>query len=130
MNIPEYIQYRGWTTQQYAEWAKISISQAYAHRNLLQKPHKRFILILEFMTDNLITLEHVNKSYEDKEIEMKSKMKMKEPKKMKKVMKEFKMGKLHSGSKKGAKVKSKKQAVAIGLSEARKAGEKVSKKKY
>lgn len=33
-------------------------------------------------------------------------------------MREFKKGKLHSGSKKGPKVKSKKQAVAIALSEA------------
>ena len=34
------------------------------------------------------------------------------------VMKEYKAGKLHSGSKKGPVVKSKKQAVAIALSEA------------
>ena len=37
-----------------------------------------------------------------------------------KVMSKFKKGKLHSGSKKGPKVKSKKQAVAIMLSEKRK----------
>lgn len=49
--------------------------------------------------------------------------------KIKKVMKEFSEEKLHSGSKKGPLVKSKEQAIAIGLSEARKAGEKVSKKK-
>lgn len=42
-------------------------------------------------------------------------------KKMEKVMHEFKEGALHSGSKKGPKVKSRKQAIAIGLSEARKA---------
>ena len=40
-------------------------------------------------------------------------------KKIEKVMKEFKQGKLHSGSKKGPKVKSRKQAVAIALSEQR-----------
>lgn len=40
--------------------------------------------------------------------------------KIEKVMKEFKSGKLHSGSKKGPEVKSRKQAVAIGMSEARK----------
>ena len=40
------------------------------------------------------------------------------PAKVKKVMKEFKAGTLHSGSKKGPVVKSKKQAVAIALSEA------------
>ena len=38
--------------------------------------------------------------------------------KVQKVMKEFKQGKLHSGSKKGPVVKSRKQAVAIALSEA------------
>ncbi len=35
-----------------------------------------------------------------------------------KVMREFKEGKLHSGSKTGPKVKSRKQAVAIAMSEA------------
>ena len=35
-----------------------------------------------------------------------------------KVMKEFKTGKLHTGSKKGPVVASKKQAIAIALSEA------------
>jgi hypothetical protein len=35
------------------------------------------------------------------------------------VMSEYKKGKLHSGSKKGPKVKSRKQAIAIALSEAR-----------
>jgi hypothetical protein len=44
--------------------------------------------------------------------------------KVEKVMKEYKSGKLHSGSKTGPVVKTKKQAVAIALSEA-----KVSKKK-
>ena len=38
--------------------------------------------------------------------------------KVQKVMKEFKTGKLHSGSKKGPVVKSRKQAVAIAMSEA------------
>jgi len=53
----------------------------------------------------------------------------KAPTKVKKVLKEFKEGKLHSGSKTGPKVKSRKQAVAIGLSEAREKGEKVAAKK-
>lgn len=48
-------------------------------------------------------------------------------KKVKKAMHEMKEGKLKSG-KSGKKVTSKKQAVAIGLSEARKAGGKVPKK--
>jgi hypothetical protein len=38
-------------------------------------------------------------------------------------MHEFKHGTLHSGSKSGPKVKDRKQAVAIAMSEARKAGE-------
>lgn len=41
--------------------------------------------------------------------------------KIEKVMGEFKHGKLHSGSKKGPAVKSKAQAVAIAMSEKRKA---------
>ena len=40
-----------------------------------------------------------------------------------KVMHEYKHGELHSGSKSGPKVKSRKQAVAIAMSEARKTGE-------
>lgn len=41
-------------------------------------------------------------------------------KKIADVMEEYKEGKLRSGSKKGPKVKSKKQAIAIALSEAKK----------
>ena len=44
--------------------------------------------------------------------------------KTEKVMREFKAGKLHSGSKTGPKVKSRKQAIAIALSEAGKAKKK------
>lgn len=40
--------------------------------------------------------------------------------KVEKTMHEFKHGKLHSGSKTGPKVKSRKQAVAIALNQARK----------
>ena len=40
------------------------------------------------------------------------------PKKVARVMREYKKGTLHSGSKKGPRVKSRKQAVAIALSEA------------
>lgn len=47
--------------------------------------------------------------------------------KVEKTMHEMKEGKLKSGS--GKKVTSKKQAIAIGLSEARKAGAKVPKKR-
>lgn len=48
--------------------------------------------------------------------------------KVKKVMHEYKEGKLHSGSKKGPVVQNKKQAVAIALSEARKKGARIPKK--
>ena len=48
--------------------------------------------------------------------------------KVKKVMDEMKEGKLKSG-RSGKKVTNRKQAIAIGLSEARKEGDKVPKKK-
>ena len=44
--------------------------------------------------------------------------------KVRTVMSEYKKGKLHSGSKKGPKVTSRKQAVAIAMSEGRKAARK------
>src|SRR5277367_6602939 len=49
---------------------------------------------------------------------------------IKKTMSEWKAGDLHSGSKHGPVVKSQAQAVAIGLSEERKAGHKVAKKHH
>jgi Family of unknown function (DUF6496) len=49
-------------------------------------------------------------------------------KKVEKAMHEMKRGTLRSGGS-GAKVKSRKQAIAIGLSEARREGKKVPKKK-
>ncbi|MBK9730128.1 MAG: hypothetical protein IPO83_02380 [Chitinophagaceae bacterium] len=50
--------------------------------------------------------------------------------KVEKVMHEYKNGELKSGKDgKGGKVKSRKQAIAIGLSEARKEGARVPKKK-
>ncbi len=54
------------------------------------------------------------------EVEVLRNMKTK-PSKIGKVMHEFKAGELHSGSKHGPKVTNKKQAVAIAMSEARKA---------
>lgn len=58
-----------------------------------------------------------------------AKEKSKGKKKVEKVMHEYAEGTLHSGSKKGPQVKSRKQAVAIALSEARKSGAKIPKKK-
>jgi hypothetical protein len=49
--------------------------------------------------------------------------------KVEQVLREFKHGGLHSGSKKGPMVKSRQQAIAIGLSEARKAGQSVPRRK-
>ena len=49
-------------------------------------------------------------------------------KKMKRTMHEYKHGELKSG-RSGKKVKSRKQAIAIGLSEARRAGANIPKKK-
>lgn len=57
----------------------------------------------------------------------KSKRSHKAEAKVKKVMREFKENKLHSGSKKGPLVKNPKQAIAISLSEA-KLSKKPSKK--
>lgn len=51
-------------------------------------------------------------------------------KKIKHVMHEFGEDKLHSGSKKGPLVHDRKQAVAIGIAEAKKRGEKVPKRKH
>jgi hypothetical protein len=48
-------------------------------------------------------------------------MKSKAQKKIKRVMGEYKSGSLHSGSKKGPKVSSRRQAVAIAISEAKRA---------
>jgi len=55
--------------------------------------------------------------------------KMSKPKaKVKKVMKEFKSDKLHSGSEKGPVVHNPKQAIAIALSEGKKAQKRKKKK--
>lgn len=59
---------------------------------------------------------------------MKKKSTGKKTGKISKVMKKFKHGDLHSGSKKGPVVEGRKQAVAIALSEARKSGAKIPKK--
>ena len=48
--------------------------------------------------------------------------------KVHKVMSEFKHGALHSGSKQGPEVTSRKQAIAIALNKARKKGKKVPRK--
>ena len=55
--------------------------------------------------------------------------KLEKKSKVSKVMHEYKEGKLHSGSKKGPEVTNPKQAMAIALSEARRVGEPIKKKK-
>lgn len=58
----------------------------------------------------------------------KNKYSAKAEKKIKKVMDEFGEGRLRSGSKKGRVVTNPKQAIAIGISEAKKRGMRVGKK--
>ena len=74
------------------------------------------------------SIKEAHKEKENKAKPKKEKKHVKKADKVEKVMKEFKEGKLHSGSKKGPEVTNPKQAIAIGLSEARKKGEKVSPK--
>lgn len=72
---------------------------------------------------------HIAKKSAPKKKHIVKKAVSKGKKKIEKVMHEFKENKLHSGSKKGPKVSNPKQAIAIALSEARKAGAKIPKKK-
>lgn len=60
---------------------------------------------------------------------MPSKYGKKASEKVEKAMHERKHGELHSGAASGKKVKSKKQAIAIGLNEAREEGAKVPPRK-
>lgn len=69
-----------------------------------------------FVNLNSIQQQHIMAKYSEKASE-----------KVEESVKEMKKGKLKTGS--GKKVTSRKQAIAIGLSEARKAGAKVPKKK-
>lgn len=65
---------------------------------------------------------------QEQERDMSSKYGAKAQKSVKNAMHEYKKGELKSG-KSGHKVKSRKQAIAIGLSEARKKGKKVPRKR-
>lgn len=73
--------------------------------------------------------EETNKNHKFNTKGNKMKKESKGEKKISKVMKEYKAGTLHSGSKKGPMVRNPRQALAIGLSEARTAGAKIPKKK-
>lgn len=68
-------------------------------------------------------IQNLNRSYSMDKGKSKGKMKIK------KVMTEFGKGELHSGSKKGQIVTNPKQGIAIALSEARKQGSKIPKKR-
>jgi len=72
--------------------------------------------------------QHVQQSIHPEETVMARKYSRGAQRKVKKVMKERKRGTLKSG-RSGKKVKNRKQAIAIGLAEARRAGKKVPKKK-
>ncbi|HTJ49073.1 MAG TPA: DUF6496 domain-containing protein [Cyclobacteriaceae bacterium] len=73
--------------------------------------------------------EHKKHEPKKKDHHKKNKYSKKAEKKIHKVMKEFDKGELHSGSKKGPVVESPKQAIAIGISEARRKGLKAGKRK-
>ena len=79
-------------------------------------------------TKKTATKKRAAKKTAKKKSAKKSSAKTTAQKKVKKVMHERKAGTLRSG-KSGKKVTSRKQAIAIGLSEARKAGAKVAKTK-
>jgi len=68
------------------------------------------------------------KKDEKKKVKNAPKKNDKKKAKIEKVMHEYKEGELKSGSKRGPKVKSRKQAVAIALSEARRVGKKRKRK--
>ena len=87
------------------------------------RPRRSWQKIVAELSNQIVELEK-KIAYRDRRIE---KMK-KGAGKVGKVMREYESGKLHSGSKKGPEVTSRKQAIAIGLSEARKAGAKIPKK--
>jgi len=91
--------------------------------------------VIKHLKDDIETFKH--EAAEDKKL-IKSLAKKKKPakkkmskgkKKIKRVMREGIEGKLHSGSKNGPIVTKRPQMIAIALSEARKAGAKIPKKK-
>ena len=93
--------------------------------------------VMKHLKDDIKTFKHesaedkklmksIKDAHKEKNPKKKEKAKKPSPKtkwakdKVEKVMHEWKEGELHSGSKKGPKVKSQKQAVAIALNSARK----------
>ena len=71
----------------------------------------------------------IKKVHEKEEKHPRKKRVSKGERKIERTMEEYKEGKLHSGSKKGPLVKNRKQAIAIALSEARKAKASIKKKR-
>ena len=115
MDIKEYLEKNHITIQNYAIMAKISVRAAASHKNRKCLPREKLGRKLEKMTKGEITWEDIKKTYEK---EQKMKKDTKGQSKIKKVMHEMKAGKLHSGSKKGPLITSRKQAQAVALSEA------------
>jgi hypothetical protein len=85
-------------------------------------------VITTHVRNTLIALSVPQTDYPTEETVMARKYSKKASKKVEKAMHERKRGKLKSGGS-GKKVTSRKQAIAIGLSEARRSGAKVPKKK-
>lgn len=108
----------------YAETLK-AIKSVGGTEEMLMKHKKEEVKNKDLMKSIKDAHKHEEKKHKPKE----EKKHVKKGGKVNKVMHEFEEGKLHSGSKKGPKVTNPKQAIAIGLSEARKKGEKVSPKK-
>lgn len=95
----------------------------------MEKEHKKEHHKKEHHNKKLMdSIKEAHKEHKKKHHKRKKHMKKGEGK-IEKVMHEYKEGELHSGSKKGPRVSNRKQAVAIALSEARKKGAKIPKKK-
>lgn len=84
-------------------------------------PRVKMDKVVDHLKGDIKNFKH--EAHEDRELikdlKKKPSMKTKKEAKITKVMREYKKGELHSGSKKGPKVKKRDQAIAIALSEAK-----------